>query len=285
MKVALQTYSIRSALAQNPWEAMEAATKTGYRCFELFSNHLPTAGNFGLPMEAGDAAALLRGLKAQIIGAHFSPTALDDPQWMGRFLDYQEEIGCRDLVLVTGFYRSAEDIRRWGQRLNEEAARLAARGFRLHYHHHYHEFQPFGDQTALELLMEETDPTLVFLELDTFWALRGGKDPLALIDRYRGRIRLLHQKDLARGYTRPTNLFDYKVSAGEVLDVERYLVGEQESCVEIGEGCMDIQGIINHGNQAGAEFLVLDQDFTRLGELRSIEVSMAAFRRYSGLEL
>ena len=43
--------------------------------------------------------------------------------------------------------------------------------------------------------MTETDPALVSFEMDIYWAVNGGADPLALLARYPGRFKMLHVKD------------------------------------------------------------------------------------------
>jgi sugar phosphate isomerase/epimerase len=52
------------------------------------------------------------------------------------------------------------------------------------YHNHFHEFQVFGGSTVFDLILEYTDPAPVKVELDTYWALRGGQDPAALLKKW-----------------------------------------------------------------------------------------------------
>ena len=72
-------------------------------------------------------------------------------------------------------------------------------GIQLCYHHHSFEFEAIDGVVPFELLMEKLDPELVQFELDVFWASIGGYDPLNLMDRLQGRIRLLHLKDKQKG--------------------------------------------------------------------------------------
>ena len=87
-----------------------------------------------------------------------------------------------------------QDIAR---RLDDAGAALARHGLKLSYHNHNVEFIKVPDgRTALDLLMDETDPARVSLELDVGWVAAAGLDPAAMVDHYGSRIRQVHLKDL-----------------------------------------------------------------------------------------
>lgn len=73
--------------------------------------------------------------------------------------------------------------------------RCRRQGLQLTYHPHWWEFRPSGQMRAMELLLEQTDPALLALELDLGWANAGGIDSAAWLHRYRGRIPIVHVKD------------------------------------------------------------------------------------------
>lgn len=199
-------------------------------------------------------------------------------------MEYQAEIGYKNVALATNFYRDIPDILEKAGQLEKAAWLCAGYGMAFHYHHHYHECQHFNGKTVLDHLMDSTDPKLVLLELDTFWALRGGEDSLSLIDRYAGRIRLIHQKDFVKNCPHPANLFGYRFREDAPLTMADYIVGELDAYAELGQGCMDLAKIVGRASGAGAEYLILDQDYSRIGEFPSIRVSMEALRRCRGLE-
>jgi len=86
------------------------------------------------------------------------------------------------------WHRTAELFNRIG-----EAARRA--GLRFGYHNHDVEIRPMQGRMPLDVLMESTDPGLVDLELDLFWIIEGGGDPIAFMERWPGRVKLVHVKD------------------------------------------------------------------------------------------
>jgi sugar phosphate isomerase/epimerase len=157
----------------------------------------------------------------------------------------------------------------------------------FYYHNHYHEFQKFGGKTVYELLAEYTEADLVFLELDTYWAARAGVNPIDIIEKYQDRLILLHQKDFPEGASDPLNLFDGIVDPERNIDFEVFAgAGNPKSFTEIGTGVLPIQDYIDAANKAPqVEYIILEQDHTRLDELESVRVSMEAFKRFSGIAL
>lgn len=100
-------------------------------------------------------------------------------------------------ALVSAIESGGLDMwKRMGGLLNEHAAALKPFGIDLGYHNHNMEFRPQGGTTGWKVLLDELDPKLVFLELDLGWAAAGGLDPAAEIRRLKGRIKMVHLKDI-----------------------------------------------------------------------------------------
>lgn len=167
----------------------------------------------------------------------------------------------------------------------EKMGKMAAEeGMQFLYHNHYQELQEFNGHKVLDLIVENTDPAHVNLELDTFWVLRGGVDPVELMKRYGTRIKMLHQKDFAKDTKTPVNMFD-------VVGKDTYITREafnrykcSDDFVEIGYGQMDIQKIIDTALEIGSiEYIVLEQDATKLDQLESVKRSMEGFRKFEGI--
>jgi sugar phosphate isomerase/epimerase len=92
-------------------------------------------------------------------------------------------------MTLDGYRRDADVLNRMG-----EAAAKA--GVQFAYHNHVFDFAKYDGVVAYEELLRLTDPKLVSMELDVGWAIAGGADPVDLLRRHRGRIVLLHLKDL-----------------------------------------------------------------------------------------
>jgi len=141
-----------------------------------------------------------------------------------------------------------EGLRAFIREVSEAAKRLRDAGLQFVYHNHRMEFAKFGGRTALELLMEETDPDAFHFELDTYWAQAGGADPAAWIRRLDGRMKVVHLKDMA-------------------------VVGDEPHFAEIGEGNMNWDAILDACRAVGMEWYVVEQDVCRRDPFESLAIS------------
>lgn len=288
MKVGLQMYSVKKMIAEDPISAFKKVAAIGYKNWEVCQlyDRNDLAWNYGLQMPPEEAVDFLADLGVQVIGSHLTSEQIKDKAYLHGYFDYMRKIGCKAVGLGSSLFPYNDipgllkQCREW-----EEVARMSNDyGLRFYYHNHFMEFQRFWDQTVFELLMENTDPRLVSFELDTFWAMRGGADPLALLENYAGRILYIHQKDFPKNFRSPLNLFSYKLDINSNLTTESFrAINEPDAFVEVGTGCLDIQAIIDAGNRAGVEYIILEQDRTQMGEENSIRTSMEAFKKYTGL--
>ena len=94
--------------------------------------------------------------------------------------------------------RTLDDYRRMADELNTIGARAKTLGFTLLYHNHGYGFAPLEGQIPTRMLFDRLDPAAVALEMDTFWTVAGGADPVELLDAYPRLYRLMHVKDMAR---------------------------------------------------------------------------------------
>ena len=115
-----------------------------------------------------------------------------------------------------------------------EASR--ARQIQFAYHNHEFEFVPIEGTIGYDVLLAETDPALVQLEMDLYWITRGGKDPLDYFGKYPGRFPLLHVKDMT---SPPTRGF-----------------------ADLGTGIIDFKRIFRRAKQAGVKHYFYEQDET-----------------------
>ena len=97
---------------------------------------------------------------------------------------------------------SGTDLAYWQRtaaRFNEIGAQMQERGIPVAYHNHNLEFAPLGDTTPWAVLMAETDPALLKVELDLGWVAQAGLDPATMLTELGPRVTSLHVKDVAKG--------------------------------------------------------------------------------------
>jgi sugar phosphate isomerase/epimerase len=242
--LAVQLYTIRELTAKDFAGTLKEVRDAGYGAVEF-------AGHGGLG--AKELRQLLSDLGLEAAGSHVGIDALGAD--FGTTADFHEEIGCRNLVVSGppgGFERTAAGWSDLGRRLGEAAPRCAARGFKLAYHNHDFEFQPFDGRTGHELLFAAAGEG-VGAQVDTYWVQFAGGNPAALIRRMRGQVHSLHLKDMS--------------------------AGPERHDVEVGEGILDWAGILEAGAVAGAGWYIVEQDECRNPHIQSIRTSAANLRK------
>lgn len=280
VKVAVQLYSVRDEMAKDPMGTIEKVAQAGYQYIEV-ANHNTTADTgigFGVP--ADKLRDTLERLGVKVISAHLDP--FDN---LDALSAYQLAIGNHNVVYSRDFYHNRQEVLDRAYWMNKTGEECAKRGLTLYYHNHFHEFLKFDGESIFDILLNNMDPDLVKIELDTFWVLRGGVDPAELMRKLGKRVTLVHQKDFAKGHDSEIDM-TRKVQPGEYIDRSFYDKYENpETFVEVGTGIMDIQAIIDAGNASGAlEYIILEQDHSRLNQLESIRASKAGFQKFNGLE-
>ena len=128
-------------------------------------------------------------------------------------------------------------------------------------------------------------PENLGFEVDTFWVMRGGVDPVDMIKRLGTRVKLIHQKDFSKDSSSPKNLFTVVDPNGVLGRDNTFCHNTADAFTEIGTGTMDIQSILDCANELGSvEYVVLEQDQTKLDQMESIKVSMESFKKYNGID-
>ena len=191
--VGLQLYSLRDQFNKDVTRTLDEVKRFGVRYVEL-------AGTYKLTPEKFKAELDARNLKA--ISAHFAYERFrDDPAGIAREakalgLRY---VGCAWIPHDGDF--NEKTCREAAEIFNRAGEVLGRQGFRFFYHVHGYEFQPMGQGTLLDLLMSETNPKYVTFEMDIFWIVFPGQDPVKLLEKYGTRWELMHLKDMKKGTT------------------------------------------------------------------------------------
>jgi sugar phosphate isomerase/epimerase len=174
-------------------------------------------------------------------------------------IDYAHQLGLTYMVcpeLPRPFTASREAMQRGGEAFNRLGEKVRSAGMRLAYHNANPEFRPFAGTNLFSLLMENTDPHLLGLEIDCYWAIQGGQDMHTLLTRYRDRVHLLHLKDRIAG---ATVSYTQEQPPGHFTDV--------------GRGTIDWPSILRQARAQGIRYFFVDQDGSPRPELESLQVS------------
>ena len=164
---------------------------------------------------------------------------------------------------------SFDDYRRAADIFNAVGENASRHGVRFAYHNHGYGLVPVNGRVPLDTLLDATDPAHVFLELDTYWTIAGGADPVDYLTRYHGRYRLMHLKDM-RG--------------------EHHFAGDGGNPAQwielfphmtwLGNGSLDLPGILAAARASGVDHFFVEQD--RADDVRLAIAGSAGFLRGSG---
>lgn len=272
MEIGLQLYSVRDELVKDFSATLEKVAAIGYKNVELFFHD---AGNIRGTVGGLDPEAVKRefdrvGLKA--VSAHIGVDFLA-PEHAEKIIAYAKAVGFTSVAIAIAFYSDRQEALEMSARLNEGGKLFKQHGIQLYYHNHFEEFQKFDNQYVMDILLENTDKEYVKVEFDTYWAMRGGVDPIEYMKKLGDRCDLIHQKDLPAGVT-PVNLFEV-VGEDAKIDMDLMIKLHQiDYFTEAGEGVMDIPAIVRaFSSKPEARYLFIEQDWTRKNQLESVEIS------------
>jgi sugar phosphate isomerase/epimerase len=188
--ISIQLYTVREQLAKDFEGSLNALAAIGYRWVEPFAGAY--AGRS--PAETQKALAA-QGLR--LSGSHVNIAGLREK--LPEHLDYLAAVGCPHLVCSRADYSDEAEALATAEYFNEVGRKAKDRGMLFSYHNHGHEFVRYSGAYILDLLLEHTDPELVGLELDVYWAAKAGVDPAAYQEKWKDRSLLLHCKDMDGG--------------------------------------------------------------------------------------
>ena len=239
LPIALQMYTVRDDAVRDYAGTVRRVAALGYAGLEL-------VGHSGLSVR--ELRGLLDETGLRVCGSHIAIDQLekDIAQVIGENL----QLGNTRVVvpyLAEDRRRDADGYQKTADTLNGLGETLRAQGLTLCYHNHAFEFEPLADgRLGLDILLDNTDPMLVKAEVDTYWVLVGGQDPVAFLHKHRGRVPLLHLKD------RDTT---------------------DGSFAELGTGDLPLDALIAAAPEAGVEWLIVEQDVCKRPPLEAVKIS------------
>lgn len=222
-KFGLQLYSLRDDLPKDPKGILKQVASFGYQQIEGFEG--PMGIYWG--MKNTEFKRYMDELGMQIISSH-----CNYKENLEQKADEAAAIGMKYLLCpylgpqknITAFKRAAEGFNKAGEICKQ-------RGIRFAYHNHDYSFKPVQGQYPQDVMMQNTDKSLVDFELDMYWAVAAGQDPVEWFKKYPDRFRLGHVKDKKGNQTTTlgTGTIDYPIILKEAQKYGmQYFIVEQE---------------------------------------------------------
>ncbi|WP_020598057.1 sugar phosphate isomerase/epimerase family protein [Spirosoma panaciterrae] len=251
-KVGLQLYTLRDLMAKDPEGTLKKVAEIGYKEVELFGY---ADGKF-FGKTPKEFSAILKNLGLAVPSGHYT-TGKTMPTVKGtltndwkRAVDDAATLGQQYMVCAYLFPNERtklDDYKQFADLFNKSAEVVKAAGMQFCYHNHDFEFKEMEGKLPYDVLLSGTDPKLVKLELDLYWATFANQDPVALFKKHPGRFPLWHVKDMEKTAER--------------------------AFAPVGTGSINFQRIFDEKKTAGMTHYFVEQDVCKLPPLESIAIS------------
>lgn len=249
-KYGLQLFSLREQLPKDVKGVIAKVAAAGYKQVETFG-YSKENGFWGL--SAAEFKKLLSSNGLTTPSGHYGMDAffksgeintIDDAIEAAKVLE-------QDYVVIPyispNLRQTANDIKSLANWVNVAAKRVQNAGLKLSYHNHNFEFEPVEGLMLMDVLLKNTDPDLVDFEMDVYWVVRAGHDPVQWLENYPGRFKLIHVKDMDKA--------DPKLNT------------------EAGSGSIDFKKIFKAAKLEGVKYYIVEQENFKMDPYASIAQS------------
>ncbi|MBW4038726.1 MAG: sugar phosphate isomerase/epimerase [Acidobacteria bacterium] len=241
----VQLYSIRQLAALNLPSALQHIRAIGYTQVEFFWQQ------YTVPAKQLRTMVQDAGLTAPSGLFHFAELESRIP--------YASDLGLTYMVcpeIPKQYTASPQAMQRAGAEFNRIGENVRSAGMHLAFHNANPEFAPFHHTNLFTLLMDNTDPHLLGLEIDCYWAIQAGQDVLSMLNKYRDRIHLLHLKD--------------RTASAHTSYIQEPPPGH---FADVGSGTIAWRPILEQARAQGIRYFFVDQDGSPNPPLQSLQAS------------
>jgi len=224
--IGVQLYSVRKEMLADAQGTLEKLAKLGYK--QLESARSEKGSFYGLTPKEMKRTCDQLGLTMRSGHIHVDENfqkSIEDAKEAG-----QEYLICSSMPTQG---QTVDNYKQVAETFNKSGEASQKMGIRFGYHNHDYEFGTDNGKVLYDVLLENTDPKLVHMELDLGWVVASGKDPLDYFKRFPGRFPLWHLKDM--------NL-------------------REKHSTEFGKGGLNIAGMLKAGEQSGLRYFFVEQE-------------------------
>jgi sugar phosphate isomerase/epimerase len=243
--VGLQLYTFRNELAKDVMGTLKQIAGLGIKQIESARSN--KGHYYGLT--AAEMKKACNDLGMTLRSGHVH---LDDKwkQTMNEAVESGQEYLIVSSMPTNG--QTVDNYKKVAEAFNRSGEECKKMNLKFGYHNHEYEFESEGGQILYDVLLQNTDPGLVHMELDLGWVVAAGKDPLEYFKNFPGRFPLWHLKDM--------NL-------------------AKKSSVEFGKGGLDVMAMLKNSQQSGLKYLFVEQEEYASTPLESMKYNMEYLKK------
>lgn len=230
--IGIQLYMVRDDMERDARGTLRQIGQMGYRQIESYGGN---KGMFwGLSNKEFKAMAGDCGLS--LVSSHYN----DGPDSFEQQVEKAAEIGMRYLICPwKGPQKSIDQFKIFADEFNRNGEICSKHGMRFGYHPHDYPYKPVDGQLPIEVLLDRTDPKLVDFQMDFYYTVTEGHDPLAYIQKYPHRFKLCHMRD--------------------VLKTRLPKGSQDESACDLGQGIIDYPKLLTAALADGMQYFFVEQ--------------------------
>jgi sugar phosphate isomerase/epimerase len=228
--IGLQLYTLRDLIKEDFESTLEIVADIGFKTIE--SAGYDNGKFYGFYPD--EFKRIMDGFGLQLVSHHVNFSLREAPE----VIDKSVESGASYLVipwLAEEKRKSIDSYKRLAEEFNQIGELCKKSGLKLAYHNHAFEFEEFNGVLPYNVLLDNTEPELVCMELDIYWITRAGYNPQEYFQLYPGRFKLWHVKDMDET--------------------------EEMNMMPVGKGIINFQSIFRQQKKAGLEFSFVEQDY------------------------
>lgn len=259
-KLGLQLYTVHDDMVKNPIATLTAVKSMGYQDFETFGFDDEKGTFYGY--KSPEFRKIMDDLQLTVSSGHFGfAPYLNEPEdklkrFVNRCIDGARTLGMKYITWpwLAPDQRSIDHFKLLAQKLNVIGEWVTSAGLGFAYHNHGFEFVDHHGENGFEIILSETESSLVKLQMDMYWVVRSSTyTPKELVRQQPGRYVMWHIKDMDK------------------------VTGDY---TELGNGVIDYPRILPDPTESGLEFYYLEQGGNYAhSPLKSVADSAAFFRQ------
>ena len=193
-KIGLQLYTLRDTIGQDPKGVLQKVARFGYKEIETYG--YAEGKIFG--MDFTEFCKYCKGLGMDVVSGHYGLDKIKGDVWQKAVEDAKKN---DQKYMVVPYInepdrKSIDDYKKICADLNAAGEVCNKNGIRFGYHNHAFEFENVDGQIPFDLMLKELDHKNVGMEMDIFWVVNAGKDPIKYFEQYPGRFEQWHVKDM-----------------------------------------------------------------------------------------
>jgi sugar phosphate isomerase/epimerase len=246
----LQLYSLREDLPKDPKDVLKQVASFGYKQIESFEG---SQGMFW-GMTNKEFKAYMDSLGMTIVSSHCNINNDFDQK-----AAQAAEIGMKYLICPSiGNQKSIDEWKKVAEKFNNCGEICKRNGLRFAYHNHGYSFKEMEGQVPHDILLQNTDAALVDFQMDIYWVVSAGSDPIMWLNKYPNRWTLCHVKDR-------------KKDASEK---------DGDASVDLGTGSIDFSKVLKVAKQKGMKYYIVEQErYDNSTPLKSVAVDAAYMKK------